>query len=421
MSARVTSTDYAHPFRPWPLRLANRAGELLARRGVRADLAAEGLMDAACRRQGLTRWGKLDFVAPLERLLAAVEAEARLHPLGRLITRERLIGVLGNRLRLRHTLRRAPRIATLPLAPPLVITGLQRTGSTMLQRLLAADPHLRALASWEALNPAPLGPWPPAGPDPRLRLARLAERSMVLMAPDFFAIHPVEAEAPEEDSLLLDASFLSPVAEATLRVPGYSAWLQRQDHEPAYRHLALLLRFLLWQRPAPRWLLKTPAHLEHLDLLLRVFPGARIVQLHRDPAATLPSFCSMIAHGRGVFSDAVDPAEIGRTVLAQQTRLLRRAIAQRRDPRVNEAVLDIFYPELIADPLGQVARIYAHADLTLSPGLRRRMEGLRRQNRQHRHGRHRYRLESFGLGADELARAFDFYFQRFSVPREWAA
>jgi hypothetical protein len=55
------------------------------------------------------------------------------------------------------------------------------------------------------------------------------------MAPEFFAIHPVEHRCAEEEILLLDMSFLSTVPEATMLVPEYSAWLERQDQEPAYR------------------------------------------------------------------------------------------------------------------------------------------------------------------------------------------
>jgi len=110
---------------------------------------------------------------------------------------------------------------------------------------------------------------------------------------------------PEEDVLLLDMSFMSQSAEATMRVPTYARWLEEQDHTPAYAYLRKLMQLLLWQQPAKRWVLKSPHHMEYLDVILRVFPEATIVQTHRDPRKTMASFTSMVCHGAGVFSDVV--------------------------------------------------------------------------------------------------------------------
>ena len=266
MSVRTTSRDYARPYRPRAVRVANR---LLP--GPRR-LTRDALLDAARARAKLDDFGPPDFLEPLDVLLDSIAREARLTPVGHLITRERLIGVLVNRLEVFAAHR--PWTRPLELAPPVVITGLQRTGTTLLQRLLAADPSRRWLASWEALSPAPSRAR--AGADPRVAAAERAERALAYLAPDFFAVHPVHAHAPEEDVLLLDQAFRSTVPEATLRVPTYSRWLESADQTPAYRHERLLLSLLSRQRGAnKRWLLKTPHHLEWLDVLFDVFEGAR--------------------------------------------------------------------------------------------------------------------------------------------------
>src|SRR5262249_48955329 len=146
----------------------------------------------------------------------------------------------------------------------------------------------------------------------RRAAGRLAESALRVLAPEFFAVHPVESEAPEEDILLLDHAFMSQAPEAMLHVPTYARWLESQDLRPAYRFLRRALQVLAWQRGGAYWVLKTPHHLEFLAELLAVFPDAVIIQTHRDPQATMGSFCSMVAHGRGLFSDVVDPREVGR-------------------------------------------------------------------------------------------------------------
>ncbi len=94
------------------------------------------------------------------------------------------------------------------------------------------------------------------------------------------AIHPIDYGEPEEDVLLLDLTFMSQSAEAMMRVPSYSRWLEEQDHSRSYEYLRLVLKLLCWQRPTSAWVLKTPQHMEHLDVFLRVFPDATIVQTH---------------------------------------------------------------------------------------------------------------------------------------------
>ena len=420
-TTRVTSADYRRPYRPRPIALLNRLGEAAPFGPLGGRLDADALIAGARRRSGLTRFDDEGFREPLARLLDAIEREARLTATGRLITRTRLVGVLQNRLRAQALFEQHPEILDEKVEAPVFIVGLQRTGTTMLQRLLAADPGMRALASWEALNPAPLARRPWHRRDPRIDHAVRGEKGLRYLAPDFFAIHPVEAEAPEEEVILLDHTFLSTVAEAMLHVPSFATWLEEQDQTPAYEYLEKMLRLLQWQARADRWILKTPHHLDWLDTLLAVFPDARVVQTHRDPVKTLASFCSMIAHGRGVFSDDVDPHEVGAHWSRKTRRQVDRAMAA-RDARAARggggAFLDVSYYDLMADPMIQVQRIYDFIGRPLDEQVRGLMLASRRANPQHRHGEHRYRLEDFGLDRDRVEAGFAAYRERHAIPHE---
>jgi hypothetical protein len=420
--SRVTAADYRHPYRPAPVALLNRLSRLGAvLPGPLGRLDADALIATARRQSGLHRFDDEAFRVPLGRLVDSIEREAKLSATGRLITRTRLLGVLQNRLRAQALFERNPAILREQVVAPVFIVGLQRTGTTMLQRLLAADPGMRALASWEALNPAPLARRPWHRRDPRIDRAVLAEKGLRYLAPDFFAIHPVEAEAPEEEVILLDYSFLSTVAEATLHVPSFAAWLEAQDQTPAYRYLQKMLQLLQWQARRERWILKTPHHLEWIETLLTVFPDARIIQTHRDPVKTLASFCSMIAHGRGVFSDELDPHEIGAHWWRKTRRMIDRAMVA-RDAATSRgqggAFLDVSYYDLVADPMTQVQRIYDFIGRPLDPEVRGRLEASRRANPQHKHGEHRYRLEDFGLARDRVEAGFAAYRERHAIVRE---
>jgi hypothetical protein len=152
-------------------------------------------------------------------------------------------------------------------------------------------------------------------------------------------------------------------------------------------------------------------------MLFTVFPGAKIVQTHRDPAITQASFCSMIAHGRGVFSDAVDPMEIGREWLRKVGRLVKRALEARR--RLGEdRFLDVYYRDLVRDPMRQIERVYGFIGLSLSGETREKIELARSSNVRHRYGIHNYRLEDFGLTRKMVAEEFAEYRRRFSVSEQ---
>jgi hypothetical protein len=414
----ASAAGWRPPSFPRPVRAGLAAWRGLQRVGVgRVDLSEAGLVAAARRASGLHPFVDESFREPMRRLLASLESEARLHPLGRWLVRQSLVRALVNRLRLEDLTDRHPEIAAQAVTAPVFIVGLQRTGTTLLHRLLTCEPRLRPLWAWEALNPAPFPGGPaPGGRDPRLGPAELAERGLRYLAPAFFAIHPVEASAPEEDVLLLDTTFVSPTADATMRVPSYSAWLRDLDSRPAYRYFRRLIQILLWQREG-RWLGKTPHHLEHLDALLEVFPDARILHTHRDPVRVVASFCSMIAHGRAVFSDRVDPLEVGDQLEEKAVRAVTRAMALRDGAR-DGAFLDLAYPDLVADPLKAIRRVYDFLGLGLEPETEAAMQRWLAAHPQHGHGVHRYRLEDFGLDRRRLEARFAPYRSRFGVAVE---
>lgn len=412
--SRRTSTHYDRPHRPLPVRALNGVLGIAARLGNRgASLDPASLMAAAEETTGLLDFGDSSFREPLRMLVDSIEKEASLHPLGRIITRTRLVGTLANRARMEEQYRRHPEIEDESVSRPIVIAGLQRTGTTLLHRMLASDRRLRALASWEALSPAPLDP--SGGADGRRAQAEQSEMALGYLAPDFFAIHPVEANAPEEDVLLLDLSLRSTVAEATLRVPTFSRWLEQQDQTPAYRSLERAMKLLLHQRrPAPgaRWVLKTPHHLEWLDVLLSVFPDALVVWTHREPRETIPSFCSMVAHGRGVFSDRVDPREVGDHWSRKIYRMVERGMAA-REAAGERHFVDVHYEDLVRDPIGEARRIYAAADLSFERETEDGMKDLLKKQRKDRFGRHVYRMEDFGLTSEGIDSALAKYRARF--------
>lgn len=422
MSSAETTSSFGQPYRPAAIALANRVGRALWKLGIGGKpITVQGVLSDARRKVGLDDFGDEGFLEPLEVLVDSINREARLNPVGHMIIRGRIVGVLTNKLVAQDTIKRHPEILDIPVEAPIVVAGLARTGTTMLHRLIAQDPAIRSLASWEAINPAPAKQKPGQKKDPRFAQAAAAAKGLKYMSPGFFAIHPAEPDAPEEEVILLEQAFLTTTPEAMMNVPTYSKWLEAQDHVPAYQALKRMMQYLQWQRPGIgkdiRWVLKTPHHQEYFDPLLKVFPKAILVHTHRDPLKTSPSLFSMLTHLQMIFSDEVDPNRVARHWLGKIENMARRTLATRERVR-DRGFIDVSYYDLIKDPLPQVARIYEAAGLELTPSTVSLMQASQRFNKQHKYGRHKYSLADFGMTEEDVESRIAAYRARFDVPYE---
>ncbi|OUS06202.1 hypothetical protein A9Q81_03445 [Gammaproteobacteria bacterium 42_54_T18] len=416
-----TGNNYSTPYRPLPISLFNHAGRFAEKLGVKTKLSVGSLIANAKKATGLSDFGDEWFIEPLTVLVDSINQEANLTPLGKLVQRQRLESALAIRLRVEELCKVQPEMLDIELGKVIVIAGLQRTGTTTLHRLLASDKRMRALMSWEAINPIPLPNETLGNPKKRIAQAKMAEKGLAYLAPEFFAIHPVEHDAPEEDVLLLDLSFMSQAPEATMHVPTYAKWLESQDHTKAYEYLRKLMKILLWQQPAPNWVLKTPHHMEYLDTLLNVFPEATIVQTHRDPQKTTGSFCSMVSHGRGIFSDDVDAKEVARHWVKKVNRLMEKSIAVREQLEKSgkeNRFIDVSYYDLLKDPDKEVERIYQFAGLPFDQSALQSVKKTKKKNVQNRFGKHRYNIEDFALTVDSIEQQYQFYRERYAIPHE---
>ncbi|MXZ84613.1 MAG: sulfotransferase [Acidimicrobiia bacterium] len=409
----MTSTDYQNPYRPVPVWVFNRLG----RAGSSGRLDVDKLTKHAKRKTGLSDFGDDGHLEALQVLVESINNEARLTPTGRIVQKSRLAGALIQRLRIQDLLRRHPEIDDIDLGPVIAITGLQRTGTTLLHRLLYSHPEIRGISGLEALMPVAATDSAERAERARKRRAMLAERTISYLSPDFMAVHPVDREQPEEDVLLLDLNFMSQSAEAILHVPSYSRWLQNQDHTATYEYFRRVLKVLTWQQPATAWVIKTPHHLEYLDVLLKVFEGVTVVQTHRDPRVAVSSFCSMVAHGRGMFSDHVDPEEIGRHWCDKTHRMVEWAMKTRAETPEGRFV-DVSYYDLIRDPIAQLRRIFEVAAVEFDDEAKELAEQYAAANPQNRFGKHNYRLEHFGLSQQAMDETFAAYREAYDIPFE---
>ncbi len=373
----------------------------------------DDLHASATRRTGLTDFGPDDYTDGLAVLLDSLAADAALTPLGAKAQRALLRGVLAARLCSEAAWQANPEYAEVAIGRPVFITGLPRTGTTALHRLLAADPASQGLEMWLAQVPQPRPPRDTWRDNVVFNHIQAGFAQHHEEHPEFMGLHYMAADQVEECWQLLQQSMRSVSFETLAYVPGYSAWLRGQDWTGAYRRHRRNLQLIGLPDAGRRWVLKNPSHLFALDALLAVYPDALVVQTHRAPRTAIASACSLAAHASAGWSPAFTGALIGRTQLDLWARGLARFTAERAR-HAPARFCDVRYDDLVADPVGTVEAVYGYFGLPLSGAAADAIRSLAAAPAAGRPGTgrqgdgtaHRYTLEEFGLAGEEVDERF---------------
>jgi hypothetical protein len=381
-----------------------------------ADFDVDNRIAAAVAEAGSDDFGDPLFVDDVRAYLDAITTEANISPVGGLGLQHLVHGLLVNRLRYHADLTAHPEIADEDVSDPIVVAGLFRTGTTKLQRMLSSDPGVQELTFWRLLNVAPLPAAVPGEPDPRIAIARDYIDALASQSPEFMAAHPWIVDEPDEDSLLLWLTFDHLAGGSVGYIPTFVERVQARDQRRNYDYLAGVLRYMQWQDGGRRdrpWVLKSPTHVGSIEAILAAFPRATIAFCHREPAVIVPSFVRLFEIFWGLFGNAVDPREVGRPMLELWSAEMLKGLEQRDRLGDDRRIIDIYYDDIVANPVEVIRRIYDQHGRPLTPEAETAFADWERDNPQHKFGKHSYSLESCGVTEDEVCAAFAPYLERF--------
>jgi hypothetical protein len=386
-----------------------------------SPLRAEPLIARARKATGLHDFGDTSFLEPLDRFLHACgEPDANLSLIGRHATQWDVVRFLTNLLRFQAAEARHPGIAGLKIEKPVFITGLPRSGTTFLHRLMMADPDNRAPLVWETIYP-----WPEAERrDTRVERVARQLKMFERLAPEFRSLHPLDATSPQECSEITAHVFRSLRFDSNYLIPSYRDWLDADvsRHLPAYRFHERFLRHLRFQDGQDRrWVLKCPEHVFALLAIKTVYPDARVIFVHRDPVKVLLSVAHLTEVLRRPFTRALDPKRIGREESARWLAGARRMIEAGDDLGLPEPVCHVHHMDLISDPLATVEAVYQHFGMTLSGTAAGAITEYARERPNGGYGAHHYAFEDHGLNEAEERERFRPYMLRFGIASESAS
>jgi len=384
------------------------------------SIDADRLIRDARRQTGLTEFGDTSFIGPLSRLLDAFSTESALGLVGRSATRWDVVRFLSNLLWLHDALIRAPAMRSETIRQPIFITGLPRSGTTFLHRLMMTDVDNRAPLVWETIYPSP------SAGSPKQRIARVARqlKTFEWLAPAFRALHPLDATSPQECSEITAHVFRSLRFDTNYHIPSYRAWLDADvvHNLPAYRFHKRFLQYLQHQDGiARRWVLKCPEHLFALQAIRTVYPDARLVFVHRDPVKVLLSQARLTEVLRQPFTRRLDPRTLGPIESQRWLDGTRRMMAIGNDAGLPDPVCHIHHMDLISDPVSTVDTVYRHFGMQLQPRTAAAIEQYVAARPKGGYGEHHYQFEDHGLVEQRERSRFRPYMVRFGVVTEAAS
>jgi hypothetical protein len=379
--------------------------------------AADELHDIVTRETGCDDFGPPDYLAGLTAMLRSMDFDPLFHERGRRLAWGQMVSVLRSRAQAVRSMKDNPGFDAAPILSPVVITGVPRTGTTALHRLMAVDPRFQGLQTWLIDSPMPRPPVESWGDYPQFRKTVAGLDAQYAAAPGHRAAHHRAAQEVHECCMVLWHSFCSNIwACGSWASPTYDSWWQAQDERAAYDYYYRCVQLIGSKEPEKRWLLKNPGHIENLDLLFAIFPGAKVIQTHRDPARAVPSLVSLLMGLHPLYEeDRAD--QRGENMLMRE--VARWSCALRKADAARKAhpgkVLDIVHADFHRDPMGVLEKIYGFIAMAIPDQTRAGFAARIAEKPELQHGIHRYAIADYGMTEDEARAPFGDYVQRFDL------
>lgn len=366
-------------------------------------------------------FGPDDYLSGLAVLLQSMDYDPHFTQQGRRIAWGNVIGVLRGRAQAIRSMKENPGFDAHPIVSPVVITGIPRTGTTALHRLMALDPRFQGLQSWLLDSPMPRPPVETWHGHPAFQRSVAAVARRNAAAPQKRAAHNVVAEEVHECCMILRQSFVSNLWSCSHSAATYDAWWQAQSEGPAYRHYHKCVQLIGSNAPNKRWLLKNPGHIENLDLLFAIYPDAKVIQTHRDPAKAIPSLVSLLMQSHSVME--VDRGQ-QRSEIMLQREVAKWANALHKADTIRQArpdqVLDVVHADLHRDSMGVLDKIYRFIGMDIPDDTRAQFAARIERKPELQFGAHRYDIAEFGMTEDEVREPFGHYVERFELAEQHA-
>jgi len=348
-----------------------------------------------------------EAMVPLSILLDSYNRETRFTEEGAVMKRSYVLRILKNRLRMKRDLAAHPEILDIELLPPLLINSLPRTGSTKMQKTLAATGDFNYLPYWMCMNSASETGVPSESIDNRIADIQEYVNWFTKASPEVRFGHDMSPLEPEEEAYVLMQSLFAATLAGFATATDYVTWLNNQDQGIQYRYLRDTLKYLTWQGladPGKPFLLKCVANLGLEAEIVDAFSasGVNLAYMHRNPLSVVPSASRLGRAFRRAYSD-IDADMSGRPVrMAGQ---IMRSLKY-RESHPAESFHDICYDKARTDMRSVIDGLYQYCGLTATDQTYENVARWESDNPKNKHGDWSYTAEEFGFTEEDIRREF---------------
>lgn len=322
-----------------------------------------------------------------------------------------------------------PAFARQPVEAPIFIIGNFRSGSTLLQRLLARDSeNLTAMKLWEIYVAPSLTQryfWLWVGRvDARWLGGRLAKRLEAInnRLLGKIQMHSVGLWHEDEDEGVMcqtwDTTFLMFPFAFMDRMPRYWQFdteIPRSRQDKVMRFYKRVLQRHVWFHGGKRYVAKNPAFSVKVEALRRTFPDARFIYLARNPIDTVASkttFFSYIWDYMGTPQEKYPNRSFTLDLIGHWYRYPLACL----DAMPPEQRVILRYDDLVNDLEGTVRQVYQHLELAMRPGFEDAIRETVARQRDYE-SENRYSLAEMGYTVEYIREQFADIFARFNFGR----
>ena len=325
-----------------------------------------------------------------------------------------------------------PRLWTQEIKNPIFIVGHQRSGTTLMHRLMTSDgDRFSYFLYWEMFFPSLLQKKIVRGIgwlDQKL-LGEWIKKKLVIWDDKTFGpyrhMHYMSLWAAEEDAFSLKPAFVS--QQWALDLPIMHVLDQfHVDQLPKKQegwmrfYRAVIKRQLLLNGGDKIHLSKNPVMCGWVETLINYFPGARIIVMMRDPAQCIPSGMRLVEstwQGNGWTKEdyAESQAMLLQTCFESFTNP-RRALA--KYPDTPQIVVD--YRELTSDPRNATKKVYEALGLEMSEEFDRQLAAQGEREKKHQ-STFKYSIDDYDVTLEQIESELAEFYQEYDWPRHGAA
>ena len=302
---------------------------------------------------------------------------------------------------------------------PVFITGVPRSGTTFLHRVLAADPQFTTFSTWECL-------FAPSVTQKKIILAiaaldahwggalkRMVDSITTSATQGLNDIHATRLDAPEEDYFVFMPLLLCFILVVAFPGAGFIWRMGFFDREMSAAQKSRLMRYYraclqkhVYVYGEDKTLLSKNASFASLvQALAREFPDARFVYCLRDPKETLPSQLSSVRDAMIACGNDPD-SEFFREKMVELLSFYYRNLLQAISHAKTGTLHTVLQMEALRNDLTTTIKsIYRQLSLTVSPVF----ESVLAHEAEHAsrfRSKHSYSVDQFGYDEKTIMRRF---------------